>query len=170
MYPYVLAGLLLISSSVCAQSPDSEPAGMAEQRSLRVLRSEYQSATDTLFDALNAAIDDDDYKIECRDYVPTGSRVRHRVCDHPYARALQRAATQRSFEMGGLTPGGSFDNSAVRVGSRGFDEAEDADSALIEKIVVAINENTEVRDAFMDFLAKQRALNAVLQADSGAEN
>jgi len=170
MYRYVLAGLFLISLSAGAQAQESESAGLAGEKSLGVLRSEFQSATDTLFEALNTVIDDDDYRIECRYYVPTGSRVRHRVCEHPYARALQHAATQRAFDMGGFTPGRSFDSAAVRVGGRGSNDAEDQDSALLEKIVAAINENADVRTAFMDFLDKQRVLNAALQADAGSAN
>ena len=82
------------------------------------------------------------------------------MCEPAYARILRSEATRRALRIGG------FDMASVRAAADATPEISRRNSILVEKFVVAINENSEVRQAFVNYQQKQQALAVALEGRS----
>lgn len=121
-------------------------------RSLRAMRVELVRAQERLYELFNAAIADPKFEIMCDRRTPTGTRISQRTCETRYMQDSLTTSAQMAFAMAaqgdsGLVLGNPFDVSA---------EMANNERALVEKMVTAINETPELRQAVLDFAAMQQ--------------
>jgi len=164
MHRNIAASLLFICLGVGVQAQESDQLEEVIVRAdppMRVLRADAAEAEKALYEVFNAVLAEPESEIECRRNRPTGSLVRSApVCEPAYARILRSEATRRALRIGG------FDMASVRAADDATPEISRRNSILVEKFVVAINENSEVRQAFVNYQQKQQALAVALEGRS----
>ena len=102
---------LLPSLLVSAQEEEGEVIVIAELNRAEV-RQFIEEAEDQFYEIFNANLDDDDYKITCREETPTGSNISVRVCEPEFMiRARAENARQLNINFGALTT-----DQAIRAG------------------------------------------------------
>jgi hypothetical protein len=87
---YAIVGLVTaLVGEVLAQAPEQPEEIIVRGKPLSQYRLELERARDEMYELFNEANEDDDTDIQCRNELPTGSRIPERAC---WSRAQDRAA------------------------------------------------------------------------------
>lgn len=130
------------AQAVVAPGPSPEEITVTGQRSLPALDRQIGAATESFWKLLNRVLDDPGFAITCENFVPTGSRLRERICLTRYTRD-DLAAAGEAFVRRQPSPG-----IAARIGLKNRE--------LNDRILVAVNTSPELHAAVLE-LARLKA-------------
>jgi hypothetical protein len=162
MHRVTVASLLAVCCGAFGQAQKGDPPEeitVRAERPLGVMRDELANAEETLYDMFNTVIADPDLEIECKYRKPIASHIRIRVCEPAYVRELRAAGTRRVMRMG---TGDGFDLSVMRVTGDATTEISRKDQELLDAMTRAVATNSELMEAYVDYLEKKQALEKAL--------
>ena len=120
------------------------------ERSIIVLRKEFELAQENMFELFNTLNSDDEFDIECEYEQRLGSRRWHHVCTPKFA-------TRRILDEGAGKMVWNHRDSEPRLVSH---RALKMNEMLWEEMATLINESPELREAFMDLSEAKNAIEA----------
>ena len=118
------------------------------------------TAEEDLFGKFNEMNDDDDYAIDCHDYIPTGTHIPRRVCVPKFLMDLRaETSADSTFSLGTDDYGSPFhpnNRGMVKELTREYE-------ILQEKMEEFAAENAEFRQSAVTLIELQRALSREMQ-------
>jgi len=150
-----------------ASSEEIEEVTVFGRRSLSSMRMELVDAQENLYEMFNVAIADPKFNIRCRRYTPTGTRLSQRVCEGAYAQDAMTESAQMAFATGSISSEGAL---SVGVGTDPVPRILNGNRELVDKMVIAVNENPELRQAVLEFERMQQQFLEALNERGESKN
>lgn len=124
---------------------DIEVIGVVGEKPLAFFRLEMERAELDFYEAFNALVDNDKYRVICRKEARLGSRIKDRVCYPQYVLDRMAEETQEALALGNGFPSLKLIEIAVK------DEREES-LAYVEKVVM---ENPKLLEKLVNLNQKQ---------------
>jgi hypothetical protein len=156
-----------VSGPMLAQQPVEEPEEIIVRgKPLHRYRAEIELARDEMIRLFNAANEDDDNDVRCRDEAPTGSRIPQRVC---FSAAQDRASgnAARDF-LQALTRGAGSASEGAETGIGSAQNAVGGESRALVQFEAEWRRLMATNRPFYDAVAKYRELENEFDRSRGA--
>lgn len=164
----VLIGLVpFLPKGGHAQESDTARAGSAEpvdevvvtrRRNITSLINEGAKATEDFYSMLNVVLDNDKWRIDCRNEYPTNSRIPRRVCTTRfYENALNRQAMEAMRGFGSDEDGNpTFSGTIIDVQAEILAEQRLFEAAILE----AVNTNPQLNAHVLKMMAIKQSIDS----------